>query len=226
MEQSTQDVYECHITVDGNGLEEQERFFELCKSKKIKAIRIELPYGKAMSQLMTASIHKGYLEKVRDEVYGTARFISDNGFNVVRRKIESMIQHNENYPKTESEAVNNYPKGYFEFHVKITEPDSKLEEICKEHEAHLSRSVSSKLNGKNQKFATARYHQVGRAEAEGKFERFISDLKERNYSLSNLLKEFSVMDDNFGLDGSWGALPTVAYCHKVCQDSCPFMEKI
>jgi hypothetical protein len=219
------DLYESHITVDSAGQQDMDRFKEVCSKINVKPILIILPVGQYPSQLMTAKFHRGEYDEVVKEVYNIGSVLSGEGFKVTRHKLEAMVMENSHIPLTDEQAKKDFPGTYFEFHIKVTDPDTKLEEICKANGVHLSRNASSIVSGKTQNFITARYPSVGRASAEEKFGQVIGILKEKKYSLTHLIKEFTILDDNKQIDAGW-AEPLISSCYGNCGLTCPVVQNI
>ncbi len=220
------DLYESHITVDSTGQQYMVRFKEVCSQINVKPILIILPAGQHPSQLMTAKFHRGEYGEVVEEVYNIGKALSREGFKVTRHKLEAMVRENSHIPLTDEQAKKDFPGNtYFEFHIKVTDPDTKLEEICNKNGVHLSRNIASKAGDKIQKFITARYPGVGRVSAEEKFDQVVGILKEKKYALSHLIKEFTILDDNKEIDAGW-AEPLISSCYGNCGLTCPVVQKI
>ncbi len=212
------DIYEAHITVDCGDIKREKAFGALSNSLGAKAIYIRLPFGENAAQVMSASFHRGEFGAVRDQTRALAEEYARRGFCVKRTKIEAMILANTSVPLTDEDAKER--KSYFEYHVKVANPDSLLERWCGEHHAHLSMSTSSKGDGLPKRFVTMRYYGMGKQRAETEFNNTITALRAQGYELTNLLREYVVFDDNPDLDAEWGS--PIAFCSQNCK--CPFME--
>nr|VFK23290.1 MAG: Ham1 family protein [Candidatus Kentron sp. MB]VFK28410.1 MAG: Ham1 family protein [Candidatus Kentron sp. MB]VFK74243.1 MAG: Ham1 family protein [Candidatus Kentron sp. MB] len=201
------DFYEAHITVDASGDSAWRRFETVCDTLGIKAIRIELPKGVQPSQFITASIHRGSLDKVRTEAFELARLINGEELPVKRIKIEATTR-NTLVPTTDEEARKKPEDNYFEFHAKITVDENSnlagLRNLCEKHNAHLSRNASNtRKNRKHQRFVTMRFYRLGLKSSNLHFERLLDDLRDKDFEISNLLKEYTVFDTNTNLDKGW-----------------------
>src|SRR5262249_50971556 len=113
-------AFEAHVTVRAPA-ERATLFREACDALGVKCVLIELPEGAVSAQPMTASVHRGSLRDVQDEVHGIARDLVGRGFEVIRTKIEALPRNGE-IPLSDAEAALR-PTGYFEYHVKVTLPE-------------------------------------------------------------------------------------------------------
>ena len=84
--QATNDLYEAHVTVGGDGPSTYDDFRRACAELNVKAIHIELPEGSTPSHLITASFHQGPFSKVKGEVETLAGDLRARGFNVTRSR--------------------------------------------------------------------------------------------------------------------------------------------
>jgi len=219
----SKDSYEAHVTVECNDLGDWDRFSSACDEVGIKGIQIKLPQGEYPTHLITASWHKGTLNKVREEVYEISKLLTDRGFKSRRHKIESMM-NNSQVPTTDNEAQSRPLEQYFEFHVKVRHKEdgheSALTDICEKHGAHLSRSTSNRVGSTVQRFITTRYR-VGRDNAIALFEAMLNELQKADFKLSNRLKEYTVFDDNLDQDRGW-ADSVCPSCPEI--KDCPFTD--
>jgi hypothetical protein len=200
-------TFEAHITVNAANLAAQEKFCRLCLDLGIKCILIELPQGVMRSQLMTASYHHGKIKDVLLQVQEIARKVSIAGFTVTRFKIEAMVS-NSDVPITDDAAQKLPTTNYFEFHVKVIlhkcENLSALTEYCCQHNAHLSQNPLKKsIDGQQQRFITMRVYAVGLHTAQARFYTLLTDLKQKQFQLSQPQQEYTVFDSNIHLDDGW-----------------------
>lgn len=200
-------LFEAHITVDCASSEIVRRFREACGSFGLKAIRIELPEGAHPTHLISASFHRGSLTSVEAEVATLTALFDARGLHVTRQKIEALLR-NPMVPASDTEARARPRSEYFEFHVKIavtTVSDiAALRGLCERFGARLSRNASNEMNdGLLLHFATIRAYAHGRPSAERHFELFLAALRSGGYSLSNILREYTVFDTNASLDDGW-----------------------
>lgn len=80
------------------------RFRDACDRPGVKCVMIELPGGEHTAQPMTASVHRGALREVKNEVHAIARSLVGEGFEVVRTKVEAPAR-NADVPRTDAEAA-------------------------------------------------------------------------------------------------------------------------
>lgn len=199
-------LFEVHITVENQSKETEEEFKQVCEVNKCKAIMISLPSGISPKQLMTSSYYSGSFHHVQEKAFKLGERIAQSGFNITRLKVEAMIS-NKGVPITDEEAQNLSTENYFEFHIKVTLYESEideLKEICKKHDAHLSKNAFRTLaNSQSQRFVTQRMYQVGKKNACDRFEACLEEIKQAGFEVSALLKEYSVYDSNVKLDAGW-----------------------
>lgn len=200
-------TFEAHITVNAIEAIERAIFAKLCQKWGIKCVIIELPCGISKNQPMTASIHRGTLNKVLQEVKQLAQKIIAEGLAVTRIKIEAMVS-NQDIPKSDDEAKALPATNYFEFHVKTTlAADADLEalkQFCWQYNAHLSTNALRYLkDGYQQRFITMRLYQMGLFNARSTFKILLDALKAKNLKLDPPQLEYTVYDSNSNLDAGW-----------------------
>ncbi|MBI4852432.1 MAG: hypothetical protein HY819_11615 [Acidobacteria bacterium] len=199
-------TFESHITIQLNNQTALSLFRSVCEELKVKCSLIELPNGINRFQPMTSLYHQGSFESVLKEVNGLAQSLTQEGFKVIRVKIEALI-NNLNVPITDEQAKK-FPNNYFEFHLLVTLSSEKdkerLKNLCTQNNAHLSQNAFKKtLYGLNQHFVTMRLYNIGKTNAKAEFSKLIEMLKKENFSLSNKLQEYIVYDSNISLDQGW-----------------------
>lgn len=201
------DVYEVHVTVAPQGAPPLQAFATACNELRVKAIHIELPEGVVPSHLITASFHRGSLERVRGDAHLLAKQLDAFGFHVTRIKIEAMVR-NSVVPLSDEDAASRPPGNYFEFHTKVAVRSSNelsvLRELCSRWNAHLSRNAWNRLQaGVPLHFVTFRVTRHGREWALRSFDGLLCDLRGRGFVTSNILREYTVYDTNATLDDGW-----------------------
>jgi hypothetical protein len=201
-----QGTFEAHITVNTKTLAERDKFHQFCQVLGIKCVLIELPQGITRSQPMTASYHQGKLTSVMVEVGDIAHQLSVRGFEVIRLKIEAMV-NNHDVPITDAQARALPVSNYFEFHVKALLSGemslAALGKYCLENDAHLSANALKQMGGEQQRFITMRLYGVGKQSAVGKFQALLATLKAKGIKLSQPQLEYTVYDSNIYLDAGW-----------------------
>lgn len=208
---SYRDVYEVHLTVLTSGASDVSSLRTLCTANGVKLIHVELPEGAVPSQLITASIHRGSLEKVETEAAALRRLLSERGYGVTRTKVEAFLK-NSCVPETPPER----PDQYFEFHAKVViaspEDLTRLKEFCATRHVHMSRTSSNRLaSGEEMRFTTMRVYRTGRVDAERYFDAYLTELTQRGWAYNNVIREFTILDTKPSLDDGWADTPC-AYC--------------
>lgn len=134
--------YEVHVTVDAEGISIED-FREACWKLKVKPIEIILKEGAEMKDLMTSGTRDfDDDKKAFDWAKEQEEFLNENGFKVLRVKIETQPEH-PLAPKTRKDEM---PDGsYFETHIQMTlvRPEFMdiLEEFIRRNKVHLSRNA-------------------------------------------------------------------------------------
>lgn len=80
------------------------------------------------------------------QAYLDANYFVENGFNVVRVKIEANANSNQGVPM-EIEEATKYPK-YFEFHIKVQHKNAKIVELISEEESATLLTISKNFTKK------------------------------------------------------------------------------
>jgi hypothetical protein len=203
-------TFEAHVTIDAPDQPQRQRFETYCADRSVKCVLIELPVGVTRSQPMTATYHRGELADVLVEVAALASDLRAQGFIVTRVKLEA-VATNEGVPITDDDAKAFPANNYFEFHVKLTLPHGAtldaVQALCAKHNAHLSANARKRDADGTQRFVTQRIHGCGRARAEEQFDRLYQELLAEGYTLTNILREYSIFDSNTAVDAGWISLP-------------------
>jgi hypothetical protein len=203
-------AFEAHVTVTLPAADDAAmRFRAACDRLGVKCVMIELPEGEHAAQPMTASVHRGSLREVQDEVHGIARELVGDGFEVTRTKIEA-VGRNADIPETDEQAQRS-PAGYFEYHVKLVVPAEGAAEalarvtgVCAPHGARLSRNANKRRpDGAEERFVTMRVPRMGRTRAEERFTALLAALEALGVPLRARIREYTVYDSNVALDRGW-----------------------
>jgi inosine/xanthosine triphosphate pyrophosphatase family protein len=203
-------AFEAHVTVARGA--DPTAFRAACDALAVKCVLIELPEGEHASQPMTASVHRGSLREVQDEVHGLARALVAAGFEVVRTKIEALAR-NADIPETDEQAARS-PAAYFEYHLKLVLPGAgqaghagalaAVSEVCAAHGARLSRNANARRpEGSEERFVTLRVPREGRVKAEARLDALAGALAPLGYLQKGRLREYTVYDSNVALDRGW-----------------------
>jgi inosine/xanthosine triphosphate pyrophosphatase family protein len=193
-------LYEAHVTVQTR---DPEGFRKCCDELSVKCVLIELPAGETQSQPMTATIHRGLLRDVQEEVHTLGRELLARGFEVVRTKIEAL-------PKNGDIPEEDGGSGYFEYHLKIVLPSadltaqSSVRSACDPHGARLSRNANSRpAPGEETRFITLRVYGVGREKAEARFDALTQSIEALGFPIRARIREYTVYDSNVAIDHGW-----------------------
>jgi len=201
--------YESHITARTN---EIERFKGTCAALGVKPIVLDLQNQQGetvMHDVMTSSTFMGDNPGAYNEMERIAAGLSEAGFEVVRKKIETVPWH----PAAPDapgihEGAQEMPKDcYFETHFGVV-CDSvrrdELQRIAEQLDAHLSRNIFKKLDGDNFKIMLTARSYTGSATAfKGRVQNIEATLKERGFDVDKVIVEFSVYDTRVNHDSSW-----------------------
>jgi inosine/xanthosine triphosphate pyrophosphatase family protein len=200
-------AYEAHVTVRASP-DVGPRFREACDALGVKCVLIELPAGAHAAQPMTASVHRGVLREVQDEVHALARDLVARGFEVVRTKIEA-LPRNADWPETDEDAAAR-PGGYFEYHVKLALPSNDegalglVRAACEPLGARLSRNAAARRrDGEEDRFVTLRVPGAGRVAAEARYGALVAALEALPFRVRARAREYTVYDSDVALDRGW-----------------------
>ena len=111
--------FEIHITVDmSDDIFNIDTFKKMCDEIEVKPIVIELEINKdsCMKDIMTSSKHYGTMKSSKIESERISNYLSDNGFKVLRKKIETVPWH---YLAPKDEVENIPHNLYFESHIGV-----------------------------------------------------------------------------------------------------------
>lgn len=205
--------YEFHITVRTN---EIERFKGTCAALGVKPIVLDLQNQQGesvMHDVMTSSTFMGDNPGAYNEMERIAAGLAEAGFEVVRKKIETVPWHPAapdaiDVPEDKQEM----PKDcYFETHFGVVCNDARRDElhgIARELDAHLSRNIFKKLDGENFKIMLTARSYGGSATA---FKARVVSIEERlkgaGFDVDKVIVEFSVYDTRVNHDSSWITKP-------------------
>lgn len=210
-------IYEGHITLSHSdktlSFEEQKKqFTDLCSKLGVKAILIELQSGKPVNgnfQFQTSQWFNRPFNEVRKSMKDMSKEFMDNQWIVERQKIEatpSLRIGSENCP-IEDDEIKDFPStNYFEFHAKVSMTDNNkqiIEQLSKDHQAHLSRNAFKKFDQYDHRFLTLRLRGIGQKTAFAKFDALLDSLKDANIEIAGTQREYAVWDTNHQLDAGW-----------------------
>ena len=198
-------AFEAHVTVRC-AAGEAPRFAATCDRLEVKHLQIELAHGEHVTQPMTATVHRGDLRDVQEEVHALARALVADGFEVVRTKIEALPK-NRDLPETD-EAARAEPARYFEYHLKLVVPPGgdlgPVREVAAAHGARLSRNaLRTRADGGHERYLTLRLPGLGRASADARFAALEAAVATLPVTVTRRVREYTVYDSNLALDRGW-----------------------
>lgn len=205
--------YEVHVTVDmsqydGELLDAKtEMFRNFCKTLEVKPIILDLHCKdrSVIKDVMTSSVYFGNNTGAMAYTDRLAEKLSQMGFKVVRKKIETVPWHPA-APQTDQEPM---PKGsYFESHLAVIcteETEEALRALIGEYPgAHLSRNMFKQLNeGCYIMMVTLRHYDYGFDEFEGELRKLIESISKAGFEIEKEIVEFSIFDDKDDHDQAW-----------------------
>ncbi|PZG95255.1 hypothetical protein C1I97_27230 [Streptomyces sp. NTH33] len=200
--------FETHLTVrsetcGGGG----EPLLLWAERHGIKYTHIVLDRGRTPDQPMLTCRGQGSLAGQLATARQWSKRLLDDGFRVVRVKIEA-APWNDEVPKTDAEATD-LPEGcYFEHHVKLVLSGelevAAVRTLAVPHSAHVSRNARrASADGRHERFVTQRCRGVGRAEAGRRLDALLRALAEAGHTAVEVEEEFVVHDGNFAADAGW-----------------------
>lgn len=202
--------YEIHITV-GAGTEgiELERFKATCIDLGVKPLLIDMHNRQGetvMLDAQTSSVHMGDNRSALYETNRIASGLSDAGFNVVRRKIETVPWHPAAPSETDSRGAMP-PNCYFEAHFNIVVDDSRLPMLrgaVEQLGAHLSRNAFKRISDTEYVIMATLRHNTGTFQSfKLACENLAGELREIGFDVPKTITEFSIYDTKVSHDARW-----------------------
>ena len=197
-----------YVALDKKSLEEQaiNDFRNACQKIGVKPIVLDLENGgeSVMKDVMTSSHIIGDNTSSYNECNRISSILEENGFKVVRKKIETVPWH----PAAPSAVGNKMPEDcYFEAHIGcIITPEEKheLEIIALTHKAHLSRNYFKKMeDGKFVNMITLRAYENRLTDFEYAVDLLKKDLDLFPIDYEKVIIEFAIYDTKVSHDFKW-----------------------
>jgi NTP pyrophosphatase (non-canonical NTP hydrolase) len=196
--------YEIHITVKTKKL---DNFIGACKLLDVKPIILDLQNQQGdtvMKDVMTSSVHLGTNPSAYAEMEKIAGKMAIGGFEVIRKKIETVPWH----PAAPQVKGDKMPKNcYLESHFAVICSDDtrdKLQKVAKETDCHLSKNIFKKLDdGKYKIMLTYRKHDSVSGDFEADVKSIKSYLEAAGFQVDKTIIEFSVYDTRVSHDSEW-----------------------
>lgn len=198
--------YEIHITVQSDTAS-IDRFKEACAEIEVKPIVLSLQTTQAshiMQDVMTSSVFLGDNTSVYNRATQIADSLTEKGFTVVRKKIETVPWH----PAAPSNRGDVMPKNcYFESHVAVrtsAEKKERLRALAEKYNAHMSKNVFKVVDENNfVQMMTLRWYDGIYSDFDSLVDGFIDELKTSGFDLDKKIVEFSVYDTKVSHDAEW-----------------------
>lgn len=193
--------FEIHLTLLAD-----RRLAGFAATHGLKHTHIVLDRGATPDQPMLTLRTRGPLEAVVAEGRGWAARLFDDGFTVVRVKVEAS-PFNAGVPQTDAEVP---PQRYFEHHIKLILDLADIDtarQISLGHTAHLSRNARrGDAGGRHERFVTQRCHGCGQPEARRRLDALLAELTTAGLEIAEVEAEYVVLDSNPAVDAGW--IPT------------------
>jgi NTP pyrophosphatase (non-canonical NTP hydrolase) len=198
--------FEIHVTVKNAN---KENFILSCQKLNVKPILLDLQNQDGivvLNEVMTSSKFYGNNQAVYEELCRISKGLKDEGFDIVREKIESVPFH-PSAPSKEN-GVKSMPKnGYFESHIGIIVSDdrkSEISELAKKFNAHISKNTRKKLdNGKEKLMLTFRLYQGFYEDFKLQSSLIHQEMAKLGFEPEREIVEFSIYDTKVSHDKEW-----------------------
>ncbi|EFC39676.1 hypothetical protein NAEGRDRAFT_81258 [Naegleria gruberi] len=226
-------LFGCHITVknhmDGKtpSSEQVERFSKLCREElKCKPVLVLYPsednypvesIRNRPQELMSSSYHSGKKSDVLKHILGMADTIKNNGFELLRVKLEAMANCKNIEKNLSSDSSSGNDMKYFEYHTKIyLRGQDRVAQL-----AHLDSLLIKEEVARSQNLLGKHYDICGhlltfrwfsptpKEECDTFHKEFLAKLKTHfengggEIEIAESEKEFAVYDSNILVDQGW-----------------------
>lgn len=198
--------YEIHVTV--KEAPDVETFRQACAALEVKPIILDLQLkAGVLNDVMTSSVYFGTNRDAYEEMERIATGLTNTGFDVVRRKIETVPWHPAAPSRTSQEPVMP-PHCYFECHfsVKVNSPAERgaLEVVAAATQCHLSRNVfKTNSDGTQTVMMTYRSYDGLYEDVQAQVEMIKRALVDASFVLGKSNIEFSIFDSKVNHDSAW-----------------------
>ena len=211
-------AYEIHVTIDSEDDTTVTKFQSFCEIYNIKPVIIIM--DGVPSHVMTETVVCGSVEAAHNSLAQIVKAIKDNGFKVIREKIETVPWHPCACQKTDDIVI---PYSYFEVHIpvmlgfeyahcelvqKIINSSEKMPDTNK----RIMLSNTQKQIDKNVKLLTYRFNNIDYETFNEIVQEIMSLLrlwcpeewlvKNNNFNFKPII-EFVLYDSNESLDQQW-----------------------
>lgn len=199
--------YEFHITVENV---DKSKFINFCKLEKIKPIILDLQNkdGKKIFEDVMTSHHKIFKsdEEAIQELNIVTEKLLNEGFNVVRKKIEADIKHQNipTYKNNKKFIKGNYLESHLNVKIKNKDNLEKLKKIAKKFHIHLSQNMF-KVN-KDKTFTIMLTYRDGTVRLEDfqkKLKTIIDEITINKMEIEKEIIEYAIFDTKIDWDKKW-----------------------
>lgn len=186
--------YEIHVTVRSPDV---DAFRAFCTANALKPIVLDLQDREGttvLTDVMTSSKVTGTVMHAWDEMAGIARTLSISGFNVVRRKLETVPWHH---------AMGRY----FEAHIAVRVNDDNIDDLresARYAKCHMSQNVFKRDgSGMSIFLLTRRDYTASREVFEIGVDASVEFLELDGFHVLKVEKELCVYDSHTAHDAAW-----------------------
>ncbi|MBC8737374.1 hypothetical protein F6X40_11220 [Paraburkholderia sp. UCT31] len=215
--------FELHVTVSLKHRDHMpaalalDAFRSACHQLDVKPVVLALQDragATVLQDVMTSSVFSGDNRHALDELNRISTHLNYRGFEVVRRKLETVPWHPA-APSSENGVSVMPPGGYFESHVAVVMDlaeggaeealvRKRLEALATAHGAHLSRNAFKQLSPTAfTVMMTLRAYDGTREAFETARDALTSDLRAGGFAFEKVITEFSLFDSKSSHDSAW-----------------------
>lgn len=190
--------FEIHLTLLAD-----PRLAAVAAAHGLKHTHIVLDRGTTPDQPMLTLLARGPLDTVAAAARAWAARLTDDGFTVVRLKVEAS-PFNDGVPQTGADVP---PDRYFEHHIKLVLDPAGIgtaRQISLRHGAHVSRNARrGDAHGRHERFVTQRCHDCGQPEAGRRLDALVAELAAAGLEIAEVEREYVMLDSNPAVDAGW-----------------------
>ncbi len=200
--------YELHVTV--SSVEDVEAFRQACAALEVKPVLLDLQTRSqgVIKDCMTSSVFFGRNAEALAQLEAVAWGLSKAGYQVVRKKIETVPWHPAAPSRLHANPV--MPKDcYFECHFGVKTQDSPemmqlLRSLAERLDCHLSRNVFKRHeDGSVTVMMTYRTYDGLYEDVVDTVKHIATTLKEHGFAVDKEIVEFSLYDTKVTHDAEW-----------------------
>ncbi len=198
--------FEIHVTVDANLADKLASF---AAARGVKFVHIILDRGVHASQPMLTLTGSGSPADQQSLLRSWEQDLRAAGIPPCRSKIEA-APWSSGVPESDDEAAGEPWNRYFEHHIKLLLPDTKLADLAaltdlvEPRGARLSRNARRQRAGAGEeRFVTQRCHGVGLTTAQRRLDSLVGGLRAHGYEILSVEQEYVVFDSDLRHDRGW-----------------------